>query len=139
MQKNRKIIPRSTQTRLSSNEGAVPYKNTLLAKNSENSLKNALGNNKFNTFGLSKSIQYSHRKMPLLQKQEKQKKVLNSVERSDSVSVSSANNTEREIAEAVYLLRKEISEWKAQETLRSRTESNFNSIIVFFICTNLLH
>lgn len=133
MQKNRKILPKSTQARLASNEATARNKKSLLllSKKIENPNKNALSNNKFNPSksGPSKGVQIAQRKMPSLQKPAKEYKVADFAEKSESVSTPSTANTEREIAEAVFLLRKEISEWRAQESSRSRDDGNFNNLI----------
>ncbi|XP_033209591.1 serine-rich adhesin for platelets-like [Belonocnema kinseyi] len=133
MQKNRKILPKSTQTRLASNEATTRNKKPLLlhSKKTEKPNKNALSYNKFNPSKSvpSKGVQSAQRKMPSLQKPAKEYKVADFAEKSESVSTPSTTNTEREIAEAVFLLRKEISEWRAQESLRSRDDETERHIV----------
>ena len=131
MQKNRKTLPKLTQTRLSTSDATTRNKKPLLPKKTEKLSKNALSNNKFNISKStpSKSVQSSQRKVLPLRKPAKEYKVADFAEKSESVSTPSTSNTEKEIAEAVYLLRKEISEWRTQETSRSRENGKFYNLI----------
>lgn len=139
MQKNRKLLLNSTQPRLiSSNDSTARNKKNFLSKNSEKSLKYGISSQKVKASEQSTGVENSQQKKSILQMQHKSNKATDSAEKSDSPSIVSTNNTEREIAETLYLLKQEISEWKAHESSRSRVEGKnvinyYTLLLIYFI------
>ncbi|XP_043461742.1 titin homolog [Leptopilina heterotoma] len=130
MEKNRKTLKHSTQSQsISSNDLTARNKKYALWKNSKISLNREIRSKNVNISEQSTSPQNSQQNESNLQVQSKFNKSTDRGEKSDSVSIVSTNNTEREIAETLYLLKKEISEWKARDSSRSRLEDSEKLII----------
>lgn len=131
MEKSRKPLKHSTQCQsISSNDLTARNKKYALWKNSKISLNREMRRKNVNISEQSTSPQTSQQNDSNLQMQSKlNKSSTDRVEKSDTVSMISTNNTEREIAETLYLLKKEISEWKARDSSTSRLEDSEKLII----------
>ncbi|XP_051156316.1 uncharacterized protein LOC127278579 [Leptopilina boulardi] len=127
MQNNKKLITQPQS--ISSNDLTARNKKYMLWKNREKPAKYDMSSQRVNTSEQSTSVQNSRENKSVLQVQSKLNKPVDRTEKNDSASISSTNNTEREIAETLHLLRKEISHWKAHESSKSGMEDSKGLII----------